>query len=458
MLCWSTGPVWTAGDRARKANSPAKPQRRPNTRGDTIATSAVRVVSILALLLATQLQAVTSGPTYASVPPYKLAFFNNPLTGQNVQADTDRVNHVPVPGAPSQITTAIVGLFESAAKGSTIEIAMYQASDGNLANGTADTQLIKQAIKNAAPRVRAINVLTDGFLDEDQEFWDQIDKVPHVNVKRCNHACYRQGHALMHNKFMLVDNTNWTPGVEDVVLQMTANWRNSQLSSRLWNSALQMWGDKVLYAGYHKYFTEMWGCAPSCIGEPQPQSFDGKAGSGVHVTLFPHIGVDDPLLTELDGLDGCSGAEVDIAMNGWIPDARGLMILQKLEDLAAADCLVRIVVQKSRNGDDMGSILPTTILGPTSHCSDVKDGRADTTKLAPPVHSKYMLIRGTYLGHKATTVVSTGSERFVGASLNRADETWVQVVATANHNPDNASVYAAYHANFDAMWTSTPTC
>ena len=28
--------------------------------------------------------------------------------------------------------------------------------------------------------------------------------------------------------------------IEDVVLQMTSNWRNPQLSSRLWNSALQL--------------------------------------------------------------------------------------------------------------------------------------------------------------------------------------------------------------------------
>lgn len=433
--------------------------------GGVIATSAARIATTLGLLLAVQLQVLTTGPSSASVPPYKLAFFNSPLTGQNVRAHTGRADQIPVPGAPSQITTAIVSLFESAAKDATIEIAMYQASDSQLTDGTADTQLIKKAIKDAAPRVHAINILTDGFLDEDQTFWDAVDKVSHVNVKRCNHACYRNGHALMHNKFMLVDNTNWTPNRENVVLQMTSNWRNAQLSSRLWNSALQLWGDQVLYAGYHSYFAQMWGCAPSCIGQPEPQAFDGKPGTGVHVTLFPHAGTDDPVLTELDGLDDCSGAEIDIAMNGWLPDTRGLLILQKLEDLAAANCLVRIVVQKARDGTDIGNVLPTTVLGPTSHCTDGKNGndddkpgRTDTTKLAPTVHSKYILMRGKYLGEKGTTIVSTGSERFVGASLNRADETWLQVTSSPTHNPDNAAVYGAYLANFNAMWASTPSC
>src|SRR4051794_568653 len=372
--------------------------------------------------------------------------------------DTGRTDSVPVPGAPSSITTAVVSLFESAGPGATVEIAMYQAGDDKLKDASADTQLIKAAMKNAARRVHAINIITDGSVDEDQTFWDQVDRIQHVNVKRCNHACYRNGHALMHNKFMLVDNTNWTPGAEDVVLQMTSNWRNNQLSARLWNSALQMWGDMTLYAGYHAYFSRLWGCAPACTGEPDPQGFDGKAGSGVHVTLFPQKGVDDPLLNELDEIGGCSGTEVDIAMNGWRPDTRGMLILAKLEDLAAANCLVRVVVQKSADGTDIGSMLPMTVLAPTSHCTGGKDGRADTTQLAPTVHSKYILIRGNYKHARGATVVSTGSERFVSASLHRADETWVKVVSTATRNQDNAAVYAAYAANFNAMWTSTPSC
>jgi len=426
-------------------------------RGEVIKTAAARVFLVLTSMLAVQLPALAA-PTTAA-PPYKLAFFNNPITGQNIDADPDgRGNSVPVPGVPSAITTAIVGLFESAAAGSTIDVAMFQAGPGRISTGTTDTQLIKRAIKDAAQRVHAINFLADGSLEEDQTFWDDIDRVNHVNVKRCNHACFRNGHALMHNKFMLVDNTTWTRGTERAVLQMTSNWRNSQLSSRLWNSALQLWGDRQLYNGYRSYFDQMWACAPWCAGEPRPQGFDGEPGSGVHVTLFPQKGVADPVLTELANVDSCAGSEVDIAMNGWEADTRGMAILKQLEDLVTAGCVVRLVVQKSADELSIGSMLPATVLGPTAHCTDSREERTDTTKLTPAVHSKYILIRGSFKGVKGSTVVSTGSERFVNASLSRADETWLKVVSTPSRNQDNAAVYAAYLANFDAMWASTPPC
>jgi hypothetical protein len=130
-----------------------------------------------------------------------------------------------------------------------------------------------------------------------------------------------------------------------------------------------------------------------------------------------------------------------------------------------------VVVQKTADERSIGAVLPSTNLAPTAHCTDGRDDGEDptgngaetdepydVTSLVPTVHSKYILIRGTYKGQKDAMVVSTGSERFVNASLNRADETWMKLISSPRDNQDNAAVYAAYLANFNAMWASTPAC
>ena len=65
-----------------------------------------------------------------------------------------------MPGGPSSITTAVVGLLESAASGATINIAMYEADNGRVTNVSADMTLIKQAIKlSCFPHLDAFDVV-----------------------------------------------------------------------------------------------------------------------------------------------------------------------------------------------------------------------------------------------------------------------------------------------------------
>jgi phosphatidylserine/phosphatidylglycerophosphate/cardiolipin synthase-like enzyme len=362
-----------------------------------------------------------------------------------------------VPGAPSEITTAIVALLASARPDATVTIAMFQSSDDGLSQPTGDTALIKSALRRAAQRVKAINVVIDGR-QGDQSFWHSISHYPNVDLRRCHHACFFHGSGLMHNKFLLVDDTSWTSSKEHVVLQMTANWRDIQLNSRFWNSALQIWGDKTLYRGYRSYARRLLACAPQCTGLPDPRGFSSDPATGAHVALFPRTGTTDPVVNELDDLKQCArGGGIDIAMNDWRLGTRGMTILDRLETLAKRGCQVRIVVQGDRS-NGIASVLPGTALAHNSHCTTHRGLSPDVGKLVPIVHSKYLLMHGTFRGVPDSTVVSTGSERFNNESLLMDDETWLTLVGSPHRNRVNSTVWAAYEANFDEMWTATPAC
>lgn len=416
----------------------------------------------------------TLPPEKVSPPPTRLAIFNNPVANQAVAVQRgERVTaNVPVPGAPSALTAAIVSLLESATARSTVTVAMYSANSEDAAKLTGDASLVLRALRQAAGRVRAINVLFDGNRGGDQ-FWKPLVSMPRVTVRRCADACFHPGRAVMHNKFLLVDDTTWTPAREYVVLQLTANLSDGQLSSTHWNSALQIWGDEPLYGAYLGYHRQLSGCAPGCTGAPAPQDFIGSSGSGARLAFFPRARNDDPVLRELQALTGCgSRGGVDVAVNDWWQDLRGLALLKRLEQLAKLGCRVRIVVPEGVDGKRIGALLPRTSLAKTAHCTsfeaaersraaasaEEEDFQQRQRSLVPRVHSKYVLMNGIYRGKPSSTVVSTGSERFSGGSRNLADETWLTLAGRPGDRPANAAVYAQYRANFEQMYALTPRC
>lgn len=412
---------------------------------------------------------VAGGPTTA--PPTRVAFFNNPVltwstpqlsAGDEGEALT--IPRTPSPGGPSGITTAIVSLLSSATARSTVTIAMYSANGGDAATPGSDTSYVREAIRQAARRGAAVNVVVDGV--RSTSFWEPLDAMPGVTVRRCRSACYFPGRSVMHNKFVLVDDTVWTPGRENVVLQMTANWNDGQLARGNWNSALQVWGDQRLYDAYLRYHRQLFSCSPRCTGAPRPQD---AAAAGARLAVFPRAGADDPVLRDLVALSGCGPAGgVDVAVNDWRQDRRGLAILARLEALSRAGCEVRIVVPRGRAGVDIGSLLPRTSLARTAHCTGfaapgyptpVTDVSVpDPRTVLPRVHSKYVLLRGRYDGVPNMLVVSTGSERFAAGARSRADETWLTLTAAAGSHLPNAAVYGQFAVNFDRMYALTPPC
>ena len=414
------------------------------------------------------------------LPPQKVAFFNTPVGSAGEGVST-----------VSSITAAVINLIDAAAPGATIRIAMYYMQKSSL-NIPSEVDLIGQSLKAALLRgVRVLVVSGNEFSDCDsntRNYFCELkndpvpipDSIESAEVRYCRPACFSAGlEDKMHNKFLLVNNTVWTPEMEYVVLQMTSNWSAGQLSSKFYNSAVQVWGDFGLHNGYRNYFEELVDCAETsadhCPGDTPVLWRSGDAGSGTSVDLFPKPGgADDPLLSQLQSV-GCTyqnqpGA-IEVAMGIWSANPRGIAILDELEELdAQGGCLVRIVVA---DGQPIVDHLSDADFKLKPHCggldtylsdapSELPTEVAGLEDPAPPVHSKYVLIRGRYEGQQNNHVVLTGSMNISHGALYDNDETWMEFKSTTGAIvpviAENVALHAQYSAQFDALWAATPPC
>lgn len=408
---------------------------------------------LAALLLTAPTALLPAGA--ADTPIEARVVFNNPLTGE------------PVPGAPSPITAAVIDILSRATTGSTVRVAMYEwnydgALDGSSIAGS-DVGLIDKALVAAVAAGATLKVVVD---DED---WNQqpirsLRSRPDMAgvFVRCAGGCYSGAADIQHNKFLLADKLLTVPRApgaaklgftSDTVLQMTSNWTNLQLTSHNWNSAIEIVGDAELFAGYAAYFSRLRDCgqgsAHHCTtGDASDSSF---STTDRRVSTFPRP-TGDPVLHDLREI-GCPGT-VDVAVNKWQNDGRGKRIEKALLDLTQQDapCTVRLVVPYKVGSESIVPTLKKDFPG-TVHCSTAGTG-LDPQNVTPAVHSKYVLVAGTFHDVARSTMVFTGSETFGTDALRANDNIWFNV----RHAPGDADVYAQYEANFEQLWGSTPPC
>lgn len=154
-------------------------------------------------------------------------------------------------------------------------------------------------------------------------------------------------------------------------------------------------------------------------------------------------------------------------MNVWNV-GRGEGILGLLVDKADNGCLVRIVVAAKVGIVEQNKLPadPPDLF--FAHCTGGEgiDGAAeapdadsgvDTTKFGaiPRVHSKYLLIGGTFNDTAGARMVFTGSSTITDRSLRGGnDNTWVNLKGPVG----DPKLYGAYQDNFSAMFANTPPC
>ena len=418
-----------------------------------------RGLAVVTVLVSTLIPVGHSVASAETLPPLKQAFFNEPLTA--IEAFS-----LHTPGAPSQITTAIVDLVGSASNRATIRIAIYKAI---LSSVPTDVDVVIDALRTAAARGVTIKILADQKTKNSSAnaFAALDSESNNVTVHYCNGGCYT-GQSIMHNKFLLVDDTVWTTSQdEDVVLQMTSNWTWLQLDAHYWNSAMQVWGDNQLYNGYAAYFDGLYACGnvtPShCTGYPT------QAYSGATATLntFPQQS-GDPVKSEINNLacarlSGGGNPAIDIAVGTWDISTRGNELAAALD--ARQNCSTQVTTQ-------IRIVIPATSaqrqnlinLGLAPHCSTGTDEDEDPNfqlgdSPYPAVHSKYMLISGVWNGASGDSrLVFTGSENFADNALTANDETWLRSWTVGSSDASNLEMYYEYEANFDRLFAESPLC
>ncbi|GAA4234386.1 hypothetical protein FHR32_002969 [Streptosporangium album] len=345
---------------------------------------------------------------------------------------TGAVFSEPAGGDPAAIVRALCSLIHQTPSGARIQVAHFVMS------GTAGTDFAGELIK-AHRRDVKVQVILDGDsrgaavasqlaaelgTDTSAGSWLHVCSGPPSGGTA---ACI--GDKGQHNKFYLFSRSG---GASDVVVQSSANLTDLN-SSTYWNNAVVLPGNRRLYKAYDGYFKDL------AAERKNPDYYrvitTGAAGGSVRAHFFPRAGTDASTDTVVESLDKVScrgGTTLRVGMSEW--DTYRIAIPERLRDLAAQGCSVQIVY--GIMDDEVKRVL---LAEPRIELRTLGDGSA----LPGRIHSKYLLVEGSYDGDRNAHWVFTGSHNYIKTSLRRNDEALLRL--------NDKAVYRQYVANFDRM-------
>ncbi|MCP3800502.1 phospholipase D-like domain-containing protein [Allokutzneria sp. A3M-2-11 16] len=339
-----------------------------------------------------------------------------PATANAAVTDGAVFNNPHVAGQQRAIVDHLRSLIKGAAVGSTVSIAIYHFNDAGVVNELVAARdrgvkvhMVLDSKHSAKPA--AVDLVRKLGTDRSKPSW--------VALCTKGRACIGDlGTPIMHNKFFLFSDTS---GSKNVVVQGSANLTPTN-TTKMWNNAVTLAGNTGLYNSYLRYFSDL-------VAQKKNNNYFRSDLSGNAKTyFFPRAGSDT--ITNVLGNVGCAdNTIIRIAMWNFSRDG----IAAKLRELAGKKCRVEVVYTKL----DAGSL---------GHL----DNHARITLKKIPgdfiVHSKYMLIEGTYANQKNSKWVFTGSHNYTNAALRENDEALLRLHSAAIHDQ--------YRANFTKMRTS----
>ncbi|MEV0387419.1 phospholipase D-like domain-containing protein [Nonomuraea sp. NPDC050643] len=345
--------------------------------------------------------------------------------------ETGAVFSEPVGGDPAAIVRTLCGLVRRTPSGETIQVAHFVMS------GTAGSEFAAELLK---AHQRGVNVRV--ILDGDQRgsavaaqlaaglgtdvaggSWTHVCTGP---MSGGTAACI--GDKGQHNKFYLFSRAG---RASDVVVQSSANLTDLN-STTYWNNAVVLTGDRRLYAAYDAYFADLAAERKNLDYYRVVQTRQARAH------FFPKAS-GDPVTDHLAKVS-CRGGRttIRVGMSEW--DAYRVAIAERLRDLAGGGCRVQIVY--GIMDDAVKTVLAAQ---PRVELRTLGSGGA----LPGRIHSKYLLVEGSYDGERDARWVFTGSHNYNETSLRRNDETLLKL--------GDRSLYRQYVANFDRMRAAAVT-
>ncbi|MFE9886466.1 phospholipase D-like domain-containing protein [Streptomyces scopuliridis] len=363
-------------------------------------------------------------------------------------------------GTPAQrdrIRDHVISLVDGSAAGSSITLSLYTFTDDSVRRALI-------AAKERGVAVRAIldhkshETVTAGGEYENLAAGLGTDRARPSWVMSCppTRSCVGNrtigSRAINHNKFFLFSRTG---GVEKVVVQTSANMTGTQRTD-LFNNAVTI-ADPGLYDNYAAYFSDQltYGASgaglatyyrtPSSATDPAYKTyfFPRRETSGTDYRKDPATDTVKLLLDKV----ACSStrhSEVRMAANLFYRD----QIASKLVAMKNAGCLVYLAGDGNPNGGGVG--VPSLGKTVTSIVSGKLTQRVECwedppTSGAPKIglHSKYVLVKGTYDGVANKKIVWTGSHNYSWQALRSNDETLLKI--------DNAAIHDQYEADHDHL-------
>ncbi|MFB7867633.1 phospholipase D-like domain-containing protein [Streptomyces sp. NPDC056069] len=247
--------------------------------------------------------------------------------------------------------------------------------------------------------------------------------------------------AINHNKFWLFSSTG---GASDVVVQTSANMTGVQRTD-LFNNAVTI-VDSGLYGIYQDYFADLLAYGTSATGLSHyyktPASgpykayfFPRKEAAG---TTYDNDASTDTVKLILDNVGCTGGTQIRMAANLFTRDE----VASKLVALKNAGCSVTL----AHDGypGSMGSGVESIISGKLTQRVQCYEDRGTGVAKAG-LHSKYLLVEGTYDGVAGRKLLWTGSHNYTYPALRANDETLLKI--------DNATLYDQFKANHQYLMT-----
>jgi phosphatidylserine/phosphatidylglycerophosphate/cardiolipin synthase-like enzyme len=318
------------------------------------------------------------------------------------------------------IARHIDSLIDATPPGELIRIALYEFTSPTFAD----------ALVNAEKRGVRVRLVVDARSRGSAAYRKVVSALGTSRTRpswivTCEHGCI--GDKIMHNKFFLFSRTG---PASDVVVQSSANMTTTNRVNA-WNNAFTT-SDPALYRGYGDYFAAL------AARRQHASHYRVSHGDGATLYTFPRAGATagSDTLYRLLGHVGCSGGT---AVRVTTFELTRPAIARRLWSLAHQGCDVRVIY--TNLGKRAGRLLRRAG-GPqilASHYRYRRNGRS----VEAFVHSKYVLIDGTYSGQDRQIVI-TGSPNDTTPGLRNNDEAMRAI--------DDPAIHADYADNFAALW------
>ncbi|WP_432955851.1 phospholipase D-like domain-containing protein [Micromonospora haikouensis] len=339
------------------------------------------------------------------------AVFNNPTVASQQYAIVEHMQR----------------LIQGAASGSTIRVAMYHftltrvSSDLSAAyDRGVNVRVVVDSQSRSYPAVTGL--IAKLGTNRAAASW--------VTVCTTDRACIGNlDTPIMHNKFFLFSDTL---GSTNVLVQSSANLTNDN-AERYWNNAVTIVGNTAVYNSYVAYHGDL-------AAQVKNNDYYRTTSSGTAKSyFFPRAGTTqdtDTIYNMLNENVTCEGNTSTGTETGRTIIRIGMWhfsrnpIATKLRELADQKCWVEVVYTETDT--DVRNIL--------SGHDRIKLYQISGDYI---VHSKYMLIEGTYDGQKDTKWVVTGSHNYSNAALRENDEALLRI--------QSATIHDQYRSNFWAL-------
>ncbi|SFO84180.1 Phosphatidylserine/phosphatidylglycerophosphate/cardiolipin synthase [Amycolatopsis arida] len=362
--------------------------------------------------LAAGLLGVAAPATATAVTPTTGAVFNNPYGSAAEQY---------------AIRDHVVNLVRATEPGATISTSIYNITDHE--RGVADA-LVAAARRGVRVRVvlesekagtGSAQAIVSGLgRDRSKPSWAVV----------CASGCH--GTKINHNKFYLFSEVG---GKRNVVVQSSANLTISN-ARKYWNNAVTFVENPELYQGYLGYFGDL-------ARDRRDDDYYRTVGAGnVKAYFFPRGGSGASSDTVYNTLGNvrCTG-------NTQVGTSDGRTIIRIGMWYFGRDAIADRLAALGRAGCRIDIAYTEMLDGPAAELRGVPNvtlRRVDRDGYI--IHSKYMLIEGTYAEVANRKVVFTGSHNYSNAALHRNDEAMVRIYSNPIHDQ--------YAANFAAVLRS----